>query len=58
MRGTTRQTETTQTETKILHLPFPKKVRKILVKNVQKAIRPTNFQIPGDGNIPCGLPPL
>jgi hypothetical protein len=52
------QMDATQAESKILHLPFPNKVRTTLVANIQKAMRPTNFQIPGDGNMPCGLPPL
>jgi len=56
--GTTRQRDTTHAEIKTLHLPFPKKARVTLATNIEKAMRPTNFQIPGDGDIPCGLPPL
>lgn len=39
-------------------LPFPRTVKTRLTAKVQMAMRPTNFQIPGDGINPCGLPPL
>jgi hypothetical protein len=41
-----------------LDLPFPKAPRTTLVTSVQKEMRPKTFQSPGDGIIPCGLPPL
>ena len=52
LRSTATQKETAQASTKILHLPFPKKVKTILATKTQNATRPTNVQIPGDGNIP------
>jgi len=52
------QRDAIQAENKVRHLPFPNRVRTTLIANVQKAMRPANFQIPGEGNMPCGLPPL
>src|SRR5262245_43473263 len=41
-----------------LHLPLPNALKTILATSAQPEIRPTIFQIPDAGIIPCGLPPL
>ena len=54
----TKARATAQARFSNLGLPFPKTPNATLAKSARAGMRTTTFQRPGDGIIPCGLPPL
>ena len=54
----TKTRATAQARFSNLGLPFPKPPNATLAKSAHAGMRPTTFRRPGDGIIPCGLPPF